>query len=161
MRSSHLLKCILFCSLVGSSAALAGTTGTVTLAGSVNSTLSMTATDTAGAGALDLTTASEQIAQVSDISMTTNNGEGLTLSAMSGNLTNGSSGSIAFQVTSVDDGATAPAGAAFTTASGTAYTADTGAAGTFDKDLYIRYTPSAGQDPGNYTGSIDLSVSDN
>jgi hypothetical protein len=163
MRSSHLLKCILFCSLVGSSAALAATDGTVHLSGTVDSTLSMTATDTTGTGKaddLDLS-AAEQIAHVSNISMTTNNAEGLTLSATSGNLGNGSSGTIAFQVTSVADGTTEPAAADFTTASGTLYTVDTGAAGTFDKDLYILYTPTSTQDPGTYTATIDLSVEDN
>jgi hypothetical protein len=41
------------------------------------------------------------------------------------------------------------------------YSVDVGAAGTNLKDLYIRYTPSATQDPGDYAGAITLTVSDN
>ncbi|NEQ54099.1 MAG: hypothetical protein F6K11_28870, partial [Leptolyngbya sp. SIO3F4] len=49
----------------------------------------------------------------------------------------------------------------FSTLSGNNYTYTTNSAGAENRDVYIRYTPRAFQDPGNYTGSIDLSVIDN
>jgi len=155
MRSSHLLKCILFVSLVGSSAALAATTDTVSLSGSIASTLSVAATDTAGATSLDLS-AGEKIAQVADVNMSTNNDAGLTLTATAGNLSHTGT-DIAFQVTSVADGATAPDNTGF--AAGTHTT--TAARGSTDKDLYILYNPAGTEGAGAYTGSIALDVTDN
>lgn len=142
--------------------ASAATEDTVTLGGTVASTLTMEATDTLGAASLDLTTNSEQIVKVADIAMSTNNSSGLTLTATSGNLAKGDAQTpIAFKVTTVDDAAAAPASGAFTVASGTNYTAVGSAAGDFPKDLYIAYTPAALQDPGTYSATISLTVSDN
>jgi len=154
------LKFVLASSLLISSVAGAATTATVTLGGSVSSTLEVTSTDTAGAAALNLSSG-QKIAQVADVSMSTNNDQGLTLTATSGSLTKTGGASIAFQVTSVADAATAPLAAAFTVASGSNYTVATSAAGSSAKDLYIMYTPGATQDPGAYAGSITLTVSDN
>jgi hypothetical protein len=141
--------------------ASAGTTGSVTLGGTVTSTLTMTSVSTGGASALTLGGgASEQIVQVADISMSTNNEQGLTLTATSGDLTKAGGTAIAFQVTSVADGVSAPATGDFAIASGTDYTVQSAAAGNLVKDLYIKYTPAALQDPGNYAGSISLTVAD-
>lgn len=159
MFSPRALKVVL-ASLLVSSIAGAATTATVTLGGTVASTLTITSTDTAGAAALNLSSG-QKIAQVADVSMSTNNDQGLTLTATSGNLTKTGGVSIAFQVTSVADAATAPLAAAFTVASGTSYTVATSAAGSSLKDLYIMYTPGATQDPGAYAGSITLTVADN
>jgi hypothetical protein len=158
MRTSHFLKAILFCSLVGSSAALAATTDTVTLSGTVFPALSIDATDTSAAAALPLTKG-EKITKVADMVMTSNNATGLTLSATSGNLTSGAN-TISFQVRTVTHNAT-PAAADFTTASGDPDTFDTLGAGSFTKDLFILYTPSDTQAAGTYTGTIDLTVTDN
>jgi hypothetical protein len=147
-------------SLLLSSAAIADTTGSVTLGGEVLTSLEITAVDTAGASALVLS-GGQKIAKVSDIAMTTNNEQGLTLTATSGNLTKTGGTSIAFQVTSVADAATAPVAGAFVIASGTDYTVGTVAAGAAAVDLYILYTPATLQDPGDYAGSIDLTVTDN
>ena len=141
--------------------ASAGTEDTVSLGGSVSSTLSLDATDTTEASNLDLTTNSEQIVKVADIAMSTNNSAGLQLTASSGNLTNADSQTIAFKVTTVDDAAAAPATGDFTVASGTNYTASSNAAGDWPKDMYIAYTPAALQDPGTYSATISLTVSDN
>lgn len=141
-------------------AAQAATTGSVTLSGSVSSTLSITSTATAGASALNLASG-EKIVKVSDLAMTTNNEQGLTLTASSGSLTKTGGTSIAYQVHSVADAATAPLSADFLIASGSNYTFATAAAGDSNRDLYIKYNPAALQDPGSYAGSISLTVSDN
>lgn len=159
MSKSRIVKSILVASLAVSPVAMAATSGSVTLGGSVASTLEITSVDTAGASALDLTTAGPTIVQVADIEMSTNNEQGLTLTASSGNLTKTGGTSIAFQVTSVADGATAPT--TFAIASGSNYTVGTSAAGSVLKDLYIKYSPATLQDPGAYGGSISLVVSDN
>ena len=152
---------IVVSAMLPSAIVLAATTDAVTLGGTVSSTLSIEATDTVGASALDLTTPSEQIVKVADIAMSTNNSAGLTLTASSGNMSNPDSQTIAFKVTTVDDAAAAPASGAFDTPSGTDYTVGNGAAGTLDNDMYIAYTPAALQDPGLYSGTISLTVSDN
>lgn len=160
MHLQRSLKILVAGSLALSSIATAATSASVTLSGSVASTLSITSTDTAGASALDLSSG-EKIVKVADLSMNTNNDQGLTLTATSGNLSKTGGVSIAFQVTTVADAATAPLSAAFTVASGTNYTVSSSTAGTVAKDLYIKYTPGSTQDPGTYSGSISLTVADN
>jgi hypothetical protein len=140
--------------------ASAQTTGTVNLSGSVSSTLALTTTATGDASALDLSSG-EKIIQVADLGLSTNNSTGYTLEASSGNLTNEDSVTMAYQVTTIADGGTAPATGDFGIASGTPYTVSTSAAGTAAQDLYIKYTPAALQDPGTYTGSVSLTVTDN
>lgn len=159
MTTSRTLQLALSTLLIASVAG-AATTATVTLGGSVASTVEITSTDTAGASTLDLSSG-QKIAKVADVSMNTNNDQGLTLTATSGSLTKAGGAAIAFQVTSVADAAAAPLAAAFTIASGTSYTVATSAAGASVKDLYIMYSPGATQDPGAYTGSITLTVADN
>jgi hypothetical protein len=153
------LKTLVAISLLSASVANAATIGEVALSGTVTSTVTMSAS--AGGGGLDLMTASEQIAKVSDISSSTNNDTGLTLTVTSGNITKTGGASIAFKVWTVADNATAPLTAAFTVASGSSHTPSSSAAGAFDRDLYIAYTPASSQDPGLYEGTISLSVSDN
>ena len=160
MFRSQLLASIIVGTLAVSSVALAATTAGVTLGGSVETSLAIVATDTAGASALDLS-GGQKIAKVSDITMSTNNEQGLTLTATSGNLTKTGGSSIAFQVTSVAEAASAPAAGAFLIASGSDYTVGTIASGESVVDLYIMYTPLTLQDPGDYDGSITLTVTDN
>lgn len=149
-----------FAALLISSGALAATTGSVTLGGNVASSLTLTATPTAAASTLDLS-GGQKIVKVADIASSTNNEQGLTLTATSGDLTKAGGTSISFQVHSVNAGAAAPAAGAFVIPSGTDYTAGSSVAGEFDQDLYILYTPAALQDPGAYAGSISLTVTDN
>jgi hypothetical protein len=147
-----------------SPAAFAGTTGSVGVSGSVTSTLAVTAAATGDATTLDLDgdgSASEHIVHVGDLSMLTNNEQGLTLTVSSGNLTKTGGTSIPFQVTTVADAASAPATGDFAIASGSNYTVGTSTAGSVAKDLYMKYTPASLQDPGNYTASISVSVADN
>ena len=160
MSRSHVLKLVVAGVLAASSGALADTTGSVTLGGTVTSSLQITAVDTAGASALDLS-GGQKIVKVCDITMSTNNEQGLTLSASSGSLTKTGGTSITFQVTSVADAASAPAAGAFLIATGSPYTVGTIASGSVSKDLYVMYTPLTLQDPGDYGGSIDLTVTDN
>ena len=146
-------------SVVGlTSTSLAATTATVPLGGTVTTTLAVTSTTASGASTLSLASGA-QIVKVADISLTTNNDQGLTLTASSGNLTKTGGIAIAYQVTSVADAAVAPT--TFAVTSGTNYTVGTTAAGTSAVDLYIKYTPGATQDPGTYAGEITLTVTDN
>jgi hypothetical protein len=160
MLKSNTLKLVVFALVAGSSVAVAATTGTVTLGGTVTSTLTVTSVATSAASTLDLTPG-EKIVKVSDIAMSTNNEQGLTLSATSGNLTKTGGTTITFQVTSVPDGDAAPDTGDFAIATGSPYEVGTVVAGGDAVDLYIKYTPASLQDPGAYSGSIGLTVSDN
>jgi len=149
-----------------SPAAFAATDGTVGLSGSVASTLAITAAPTGGATSMNLqgtgTAGVETIIQVADLAIDTNNSTGYTLTVTSGNLVNTTATTpIAYQVTTVADGGTAPVTGAFTVASGTNYTVASSAAGSVPKDLYIKYTPAQYQDPGSYSATINVSVADN
>ncbi|MHC5731925.1 MAG: hypothetical protein ACYTXY_49220, partial [Nostoc sp.] len=106
----------------------------------------------AGATALNLggdgSTPTEHIVKVAALAIGTNNEQGYTLTASSGNLTKTGGTSIAYQVTSVAATTAAPATGDFAVASGTNYTVATAGAGDAPKDLYIKYTPAALQDAG-------------
>ena len=147
-------------------AATPSTTASVTLGGSVTSSLSIASTPTGTASALNLS-GGRKIVKVADLAISTNNEQGVTLTASSGNLTKtnsvatGAGTAIAYQVTSVDDGASAPDATAFTVDSGDDYTVGNTTSGAFDQDLFIMYTPLALQDPGSYGSTINLSVADN
>ena len=136
----------------------------MTLGGTLASTLSISVSATATASALPLDgegSAGEHIVKVADLTIGTNNEQGFTLTATSGDLTKAGGSSIAYQVTSVDDGTSAPASGDFLVASGSAYTYSTSGSGPGNQDLYIKYRPIALQDPGNYGGTITLTVADN
>lgn len=154
------LAAIALLALAPASSALASTTATVTLGGTVTSSLQITSTATGTASALDLS-GGQKIAKVADLTIATNNEQGVTLTASSGDLTKSGGTSISYQVTSVDDGDPAPDATAFTIDSGTDYTVGNSASGSFNRDLYIMYTPLALQDPGHYAATINLSVADN
>lgn len=141
--------------------AFAGTTDSVILAGTVASTLDMTAAPTSNASALNLTTPTEQIVKVANLAITTNNTTGYTLTASEGNLSDPHGDNIAFQSASVVAGAGTPGTLAFTGSAGTYTDASTTTAGQNDKDLYIKYLPSATQAAGIYGATITLNVADN
>ncbi|ASC71340.1 hypothetical protein XM38_022920 [Halomicronema hongdechloris C2206] len=125
-------------------------------------TLSTSSTTTASSLDLDGEgTATTHIVKVADLSFSTDNTLGLTLQVTSGAITKLAGEDIEFQVVTVPNDASAPAEADFTVPSGSAYTYVTSAAGSEARDLYILYTPSALQDPGDYSGIIDVSVFDN
>ena len=111
--------------------------------------------DGTGAGS-----ASQHIVKVADISTTTNNEAGLTLTATSGALTPLVGTAIDFQVAATADSVAAVIGD-FTFASGIDFVDATIPAGTVLLDLSIMYTPLDFQSPGAYDGQIDLTVSDN
>lgn len=126
-------------------------------------TLNTSATTQASNLALDGTgSASEHILKVADLNVSTDNSNGYTLTISSGTLsTLEGETPVAFQVTTVTDAASVPGSAAFTTPSGTNYIVSTATAGQANQDLYIKYTPVALQDPGSYSNSISLIVTDN
>lgn len=146
-------------SLVISSAALAGTTATVELGGEVTTTLGLVSNTTVAADELDLMNG-RQIVKVADLTVMTNNEQGLTLTATSGSLIKSGGTAIPYQVTSAGD-EQVPDASGFAVASGSLYSVSTSGAGVAEKDLFIMYTPATFQDPGYYGGTIDLSVSDN
>jgi hypothetical protein len=146
--------------LAPASIAIASTTATVTLGGTVTSSLQIASSATGTASALDLS-GGQKIAKVADLTIATNNEQGVTLTVSSGDLTKTGGTSIAYQVTSVDDGDSAPDATAFTIDSGTDYTVGNTTSGSFNQDLYIMYTPLTLQDPGHYAATINLSVADN
>jgi hypothetical protein len=148
------LKAFLFASLL-SSVAVAAPTDSVILGGNVASSLTIEATPTAAASALPLS-GGLKIVKVGDTLMSTNNEQGLSVTASNGSLTKDGGTSIAFLTTTVVDGAAAPALAVFDDV-----LLGTSAAGELAQDLYIMYTPAALQDPGDYAGVINLVVTDN
>jgi len=105
--------------------------------------------------------ANTHIVKVADITFSTDNTAGLTLSVTSGSLTKANGVDIDFQVTTVPNEAAMPTSGDFTVPSGNTYTYITAAAGTENRDVYIRYTPNNLQDPGNYSAAIQLSAIDN
>jgi hypothetical protein len=147
---------VLASSGVLSATALADTSASISLGGAVAPSLAISASPTENAETLDLSGGVHTV-KVGDISMSTNNEQGLTLTVTSGALTKSGGTSIPFQVSTV-----APAGSpVFTVLSGTNYVFSNEVAGPVPLDLYIRYTAATFQDPGYYDGSIDLTVSDN
>jgi hypothetical protein len=160
MSRSQVLSVVVFCLLAVSATAAADTTGSVTLGGTVTSSLQITSVATAGASTLSLS-GGQKIVKIADLTTSTNNEQGLTLTATSGDLAKSGGTSISFQVTSVADAASAPASGAFLIASGSDYTVGTSGSGSVSKDLYIMYTPLTLQDPGDYEGSVELTVTDN
>lgn len=161
------LKSLVVASLFTTSVANAATSDTVGLSGAVESTLTVSAgTPVTAAMNLPLDGAAafvEQIILVANITSSTNDAGGLTLTATSGSLEDpvGAVQPIAYKVSSVAAGAGAPASGAFTDASGTNYTTASTGAGSWNRDLYINYTPAALQNPGTYVDTITLTVADN
>lgn len=105
--------------------------------------------------------ASTRIVHVADITISTDNPSGLTLTITSGEITKVGGESIAFQVTTVPHNAAAPSPGDFVTAPGADYTYSTTSATSEARDVYIRYTSQALQDPGHYSAIINLWVIDN
>ncbi|MFB2882403.1 hypothetical protein [Floridanema aerugineum] len=144
-------------------AAFADTTASVGLSGTVTSTLAITSTTTTDASALPLSTAGNQVAKIADLTVTTNNTAGLTLTASTGNLTSGTD-TVPFTVTTVDDAATAPS--TFATASGSNYTLNVNSGldastGSKNLDLYIQVQNPTLPKRGSYNGTVTLTVTDN
>lgn len=149
------LKSLVVGSLLTISSVSMAATATVNVGGTVTSTLAVSATATTGAGTLDLAGATERIIKVADITMSTNNEQGLSITTSDGNLTKTGGTSIAYLTTTVADNAVAPATTAFN-----ATLPGMTTAGTLSEDLYIKYTPAALQDPGTYAGVITITVTD-
>jgi hypothetical protein len=106
-------------------------------------------------------TASTHIVKVANITVSTDNPDGLTLVISSGSLSKSGGTDIPFQVTTVEDGSGPASAGDFTSSSGSNYSFNTSTAGTHDRDLYIRYSSAELQDPGHYSSSITITVLDN
>jgi hypothetical protein len=156
--------------LVGlSGAALAATTGSVALRGTVAPILALTTTPDAGNLTLDLAgtsataSAVAKTVRVATLDLVTNNSQGLLLTATwldMKNVTDTKAGNdtVPFQVTSVPSTDAAPT--AFE-ASTTTYTYNRASEGAETRHLYIKYTAPALLDPGTYEATINLTVTDN
>jgi len=105
--------------------------------------------------------ASTHIVKVANLELSTDDPDGLTLTIDSESLTKSGENSIPFQVTTVAADSGVPSASDFPVSSGSNYTVSTSSAGSSTKDLYIRYTPAALQDPGAYRTSISLVVTNN
>ncbi len=106
--------------------------------------------------------ASSRIVKVANLELSTADPDGFTLTISSQSLTkSGGETPISFQVTTVSTGSGSPSASDFPAPSGSNYTVSTSSAGSSAKDLYIRYTPATLQDPGAYSASISLVVTDN
>ena len=163
-RALVLSSLVLGATTLFSAKAMANTSGSVTLNGTVASTLALVITTLPEAGALPLNGSTQQIVRVADLGISTNQSLGYTVTAVtSGNLVRTLGGaSIAYQVITTADGVV-PGSADFTAATGASHTfASTAAnaANTNGRDLHIMYTPAALQDPGIYNGTITVSVAD-
>jgi hypothetical protein len=124
--------------------------------------ITATATNTANNLPLDgQGNASTHVVKVANLTLSTNNPQGLTLTISSGNITKAGGTPIQFQVTTVADGAASPSTAAFTTPAGSNYTFSAALGDTTARDLYIKYTSAVLQDPGAYNAAISLVVTDN
>ena len=124
----------------------------------------LTTTPTINASQLDLDgegNASTHVVKVADIALSTDSSSGLTLTISSGDIERIGGQPVSFQVTTVADNASPPNSGDFSTPSGNNYTYVTDSAGTENRDVYILYTPLSFQDPGSYTHSVDLFVTDN
>jgi len=137
---------------------------TVNLSGSVADTSTVTSTATAGASALSLggegTAAADTVAQVADLALESNSSDGVTLTATAdGALSNGVD-SVTYQVLIVADGATTPIAGDFTANNDSDNVTDF-TSGAAARDLYIEYDAPALLDPGTYTSSITVTVTDN
>lgn len=127
-----------------------------------NASLTTNPTSIATALELDGTgSASTHVVKVADIHLSTDDPQGCTVVISSDSLSKPSGSSIPFQITTVSAGAGTPSAGSFTTALSDDYTFSTSSAGARDRDVYIRYTPAALQDPGSYSTSITITVSDN
>jgi hypothetical protein len=149
-------------SAIAPTKSFAATTANVPLSGSVASTLDITAAPEAGASALDLS-AGEKTVKVATLSIQTNNSTGYTLTVNDGVLAKAAPDAavtpIAYQVNTANAGAAAPT--TFTAGNHTFNSGVANAAGAGNRDLYIRYTPEALQDPGTYTATVTMTVADN
>lgn len=124
---------------------------------------SITVSPTVSANSLDLGGAGiayVRIVKVADITLSTPNSAGLTLTISSGTMFKDADNTIPFQVTTVPDEVAASDGD-FTVASGSTYTYVLTGTGSEHRDVYIRYSSEALEDPGNYLAPINLIVSDN
>lgn len=106
--------------------------------------------------------ASTHIVKVANLELSTDDTDGFTLTISSQSLTkSGGETPIPFQVTTVAAGSGSPSASDFLVSPGSNYTVSTTSAGSSSKEMYIKYTPAALQDPGAYNTSISLIVTDN
>lgn len=104
---------------------------------------------------------SSRIVKVATLTASTINLTGFTLTISSSSIGKSGGTPIGFQVVTVNSGDPPPTAAEFTVPSGNNYEYATSLAGTENRDIYIYYTPGILQDPGSYSGSILVNISDN
>ena len=105
--------------------------------------------------------ASTHTVKIADISVSTTNISGYTLTITSGDITKVNGQDIAYQVVTVNDGDSSPT--VFPIDSGQNYEVCTSIANVSADllDVYIRYTPASLQDPGTYSETISITAIDN
>lgn len=143
------------------SSAFAGTTGSVPLGGTVATTLDMAVTAVNNTN-MDVTTASVKRIKVADITMGTNNATGLNLALNSAvTFTNTNNKTPITVGVAVLDGATATAPiTGYTTIAASLKAPVAAQAVSTPYSLFIEYTPVALQDPGIYSATVSLTITD-
>lgn len=155
--------------LVAGTLAFGGTAAfadTVTLDGTVAPHSTVVSTRTTGANSAaqlplygEGTANANTIIQVANIDLTSNNTQGIELTASSdGTLTSANGGSLTYQLLLVDDGATQPADTAFSGSSSVVNVTDDFTNNVAAQDLYIEYDAPAYLDPGAYTDDITVTI---
>jgi len=141
----------------------------VNIDGDVASSSSVVSTPTSGVGLaddLDLggegTATADVVVKVADMALTTNNTEGVTLTATAAgdlDISGGGSTPLTYNVKIVGDEAAQPLAADFTGTSDSV-TVNDFVSGASARDLYIEYDAPALLDPGNYISHITVTVLD-
>lgn len=137
------------------------------VSGTVPSIIAITATQTAAATALPLSTGGDQTAKIADVSITSNNTAGITITATSTNngilqSSTNVSDTVEYQIAIVNDGSATPT--SYTNLSSLSQSETSGfsqTTGVKELDLYIKVANPTLPKRGNYIDTITLTVADN
>lgn len=107
-------------------------------------------------------TSTERIVKVADLQIASDSPLGFTLTVTSGSLSKADGETpIRFQVVTVAAGDPPPTAAMFTAAPGESHVFRSDVGGNVTRELYVRYTPAALQDPGTYSHMVSVTAVDN
>lgn len=126
---------------------------------------SATAVATTQASALPLDgegSSTERVVKIADLQISADGTQGFTLTVTSGNLRKADGNTpIPFQVVTVAAGAPPPTAASFTAGPGESHIYNSSSPGNTTRQLYVRYAAATLQDPGAYSASVSVLITDN
>ena len=147
------------------SADAAALADTINLGGTVANYSTISSSATPGAGNLDLygegTATADVVVKVADITLTSNNTEGVELKAEADSALTGDTNGVTltYQVKLVDDNVAAPSAGAFSAISDTVNVDNTDfSSNEANQDLYIEYDGPEYLDPDTYSSTITMTV---